>query len=342
MKNSETSGRFKSIDFLRGIAVVLVLFRHVPNLNKLSDIPILYPTLKILENGGWIGVDLFFVLSGFLVSGLIFKEIKTSKTFDAKRFLIRRGLKIYPAFYVFLFLTLILEFLVGNTFSWAGIVGELVYLQNYVGYVWGHTWSLAVEEHFYLLLAFLAVILLPRRKTTFVMIVLGLIIGIPIMRSFLAVQTAFSFQTHLYPSHLRFDALFFGVMLAWLKTFDVKRFQAVIRFTQNPLIIALTFVIIGLNFILPIEHIYIHSIGLSLNSIAFSVVLVQAWVHEYFRWPQWITKIGYYSYSIYLWHMALRYWPEQIVNKLLPTPIAVEWFTPVYYLGGGVSWNCHG
>ena len=77
--------RITSIDFLRGVAVLLVVFRHI----------MLEP---ILSNIGWVGVDLFFVLSGFLVSNLLFQEYKQTKTVKPIRFLIRRGFKIYPLF----------------------------------------------------------------------------------------------------------------------------------------------------------------------------------------------------------------------------------------------------
>jgi peptidoglycan/LPS O-acetylase OafA/YrhL len=83
--------RQKSLDFLRGI-VILVLFRH-------SNV------VEILTQIGWIGVDLFFVLSGFLVSGLLFKEYITYGSINAKLFFIRRGLKIYPLFYFAILLT---------------------------------------------------------------------------------------------------------------------------------------------------------------------------------------------------------------------------------------------
>jgi len=81
--------RNKRLDILRCIAVLLVLLDH-------SGI---HP---FLTQTGWTGVDLFFVLSGFLISGLLFAEYKKRGAIDFKRFLIRRGLKIYPAFYTFL------------------------------------------------------------------------------------------------------------------------------------------------------------------------------------------------------------------------------------------------
>ncbi|NJM15178.1 MAG: acyltransferase [Bacteroidales bacterium] len=80
--------RIKGFDFLRFVAVVLVIYRHSDSIGTLNFI-------------GWVGVDLFFVLSGFLVSGLMFKEYKKTGGVKIKRFLMRRAFKIYPPFYVF-------------------------------------------------------------------------------------------------------------------------------------------------------------------------------------------------------------------------------------------------
>lgn len=80
------------LDILRFIACSLVIFNHVQGPENLNIF------IQTLKKGGWIGVDLFFVLSGFLIASLLFKEHKASGSIDLKRFLIRRGFKIYPAF----------------------------------------------------------------------------------------------------------------------------------------------------------------------------------------------------------------------------------------------------
>src|SRR6478672_10765344 len=84
--------RNQTLDVLRGIAVLAVIIHHYAG----SEDSILHL--------GAAGVDLFFVLSGFLISSLLFSEIKASGRLDLGHFLIRRGLKIYPAFYFFLLL----------------------------------------------------------------------------------------------------------------------------------------------------------------------------------------------------------------------------------------------
>src|SRR5688572_16524528 len=86
--------RLREIDFLRGVAILLVLLRHKY-------------VFQFTYTMGWIGVDLFFTLSGFLVSGLLFKEYLKFGDIQPKRFLIRRGFKIYPIYYLFYILYLI-------------------------------------------------------------------------------------------------------------------------------------------------------------------------------------------------------------------------------------------
>ena len=80
-----TGMRTQQIDALRAIAVLLVLGRH-------SDFFFLW------TRAGWVGVDLFFVLSGFLISGLLYSEYKRTRGIKIVNFYARRGLKIYPAF----------------------------------------------------------------------------------------------------------------------------------------------------------------------------------------------------------------------------------------------------
>src|SRR5439155_8723892 len=94
-------------------------------------------------------------LSGFLISRLLFTEYQKHGALRIGRFLIRRGFKIYPAFYVMLAATVAITAYHSHLPHGylVKVLTEAVYLQNYLPPVWGPTWSLAVEEHFYLLLA---------------------------------------------------------------------------------------------------------------------------------------------------------------------------------------------
>src|ERR1700751_3039383 len=141
------SGRIFQLDVLRGFAILLVMGVHVPA----------YPIWSTL--GGY-GVDLFFLLSGFLISNLLFGEYRKSGSIRFIRFLSRRALKLYPSFYLLLVLTVLYCAFGHVPFTSRQLLGEIVLTQNYIGGIWGHTWSLAVEEHFYLLLPLLLAFLL--------------------------------------------------------------------------------------------------------------------------------------------------------------------------------------
>src|SRR5437660_11936744 len=98
--------RNKRLDILRGIAVLLVLGRHGV-------------MAGVWKETGWAGVDLFFVLSGLMISGLLFSEYKRTRSIDLVRFFIRRGVKIYPSLYLMLLTTFLLAATYGLHFPLA-------------------------------------------------------------------------------------------------------------------------------------------------------------------------------------------------------------------------------
>src|ERR671924_64261 len=126
---SGAARRLGSIDVLRAVAVLLVVGHHM----KLPDSgpTVLRSALAMWQRGGWVGVDLFFVLSGFLVSGLLFREYLRHGTVHVGRFLARRGLKIYPAFYCFLLASLAALVCRKGWPPARRVVGELLFVQNY-------------------------------------------------------------------------------------------------------------------------------------------------------------------------------------------------------------------
>src|SRR5262245_10762565 len=130
--------RLRQLDYLRGVAVLLVLGRHLEPLP--TDLGWRTGLLAAWHRCGWVGVDLFFVLSGFLVSGLIMAEQRSSGRARVGRFLLRRGFKIYPAFCTLLAFTALVAAAGGHVPPAYPFLCEALYLQNYAGAVWQHTW----------------------------------------------------------------------------------------------------------------------------------------------------------------------------------------------------------
>src|ERR1044071_7721685 len=96
--------RNKILDTLRFVAIFGVLMTHIDGREFHTSGYAIDLLFTLIIDKGWLGVELFFVLSGFLVSGLIFKEYDRHNSFDPIRFLIRRGFKIYPTYFLWVIL----------------------------------------------------------------------------------------------------------------------------------------------------------------------------------------------------------------------------------------------
>jgi peptidoglycan/LPS O-acetylase OafA/YrhL len=274
--------RIPQLDLLRVVAVVLVIWNH-------------FPFFRLVGVGSWIGVDLFFVLSGFLISGLLFDDIKNTGNVRLGRFYLRRAFKIYPAFYFFLLAGILVDPAIRKLPYWS----ELLFVQNYFPHVWGHTWSLAVEEHFYLALPLLLMLLVRGKRLHWVPPI-ALAIGTACLAARVYYCSRGNWDVTPFYSHTRFDALFLGVTLGYYFHFHQQRFC---RWTSNSLLY------VGLLLILPpfvlVAHpAILYSVGLTSIACGFGCIVVWFINHERLRSPQ-IEKIGQHSYSIYLWHLPI-------------------------------------
>lgn len=304
-----SSERSKVLDALRAVAILLVLGRHT----NVSE---------VWTHVGWCGVDLFFVLSGFLISGLLFQEYKRFGNIRLGTFWLRRGLKIYPAFYLYTlalpatYLLMFRQMPGAARFPIRPLLMDATFLSSYFPGLSGHTWSLAVEEHFYLILPLfllLSIGLRPKREDPFTsipLVFLGIATGALLLRMAATPAHPKDYSSYLFPTHLRMDALFCGVMLGYFFHFKP---QLLARVSRWPLLVAGCALLTPIYF-LEIESWHMYTWGLTCTYVGFACILVWA-IHTPFRSAHLaslpvnlLAPIGFYSYSIYLWHWLIIYW----------------------------------
>lgn len=232
------SGRLGSLDVLRGMAILLVLFRHAPGFEPADSslqVAISY-LLSGLRRVGWVGVDLFFVLSGFLISGLLFKELARTGRLDVSRFWLRRGLKIWPSYFAAYGAMVCLEIiarpnLAKSLRAWP----NLLFVQNYFPHKihWPHSWSLAVEEHFYLALPLILLSVLtltPSRSFKSLPLCIFLVCAATLFgRLLTSTLGTGKWESIYYPTHCRVDSLSFGVLLGYLNFYHPQMLERMAR-----------------------------------------------------------------------------------------------------------------
>lgn len=284
---------------MRGIAILLVLVFHFPILTGNTTIDAL---IRPVAGAGWAGVDLFFVLSGFLVGRMILIEAERPKGLDTRRFFSRRILRLWPALYVYLGVSV----LIGGADMAHRAWPVLVHVQNYSGVTIDHLWSLAVEEHFYLISAFALPWLVrrggPRRLVTMLLAIMAasfalrtgaVLAGVPMVR--------IQWQTQY-----RVDALACGVLLAAIHLHYPAVFARLAR-QRTPLAAiaagGYTILIVG------DAGAFRHSIGFVVAYLASAALILATYDAKppaAIRAPvRALAGLGTIAYSLYIWHSSI-------------------------------------
>lgn len=319
----ERAKRLPQLDVLRGAAVLLTLGSHPPvKIAPGETAGWVGPIWRVWYAIGYCGVDLFFVLSGFLVGGLIFAEMRASGRIDIVRFVFRRGFKIWPTYYFLLAVLMFLQAAHGpvDRAVLLTLAPYVVFLQNYfedVLQLAPHTWSLPVEEHFYLALPL--VIAAARRKLSGARIAIGfflLAVVCGVLRSRSA-HTVPQLQTHL-----RIDSLCAGVVVAFVYHYHHATFEKLLRASRWWLACGLALVIAALS--RGITGAWVAALVPAGLYVGFAAIIIGMLGQPEARFSRagWriVAAIGYYSYSIYLFHVPIGY---AAVNSYSERPFAM-------------------
>jgi peptidoglycan/LPS O-acetylase OafA/YrhL len=294
------TARRLDLDVVRGVAIVLALgwhFSWARSGNAVLD-ALQWPGRQF----GWAGVDLFFVLSGFLMGQLVLRERARTGRFDGRRFTARRALRLWPVLYVFLAVHAVFGDEPGGSYLWQ----NALHVQNYAGTSLAHLWSLAVEEHFYLLLAVLVPLFARRRGSVrpLVVVLLGVLVASLALRG-IGVATGVSAVRLQWRTHFRMDALAAGVLLAVLRVHAPARFERLVRWRWLWAVLTAA----GVWFLATVTKSSAlgSTLGYTVAYLTGAAFLLfvhgAAWVPR----AGWVTRpmaaLGRYSYGIYIWHI---------------------------------------
>jgi peptidoglycan/LPS O-acetylase OafA/YrhL len=294
-----------SLDGLRAVSVFLVLASHMNGVLA-QKLPFIPSWLYVFW--GALGVQTFFVISGFLITHLLLGELNKSGTVNLKRFYFRRALRIFPPFYVYLAVALSLTlagffpgelraFVVAGTYTW-----------NYLGTGSGlveHTWSLSLEEQFYLLWP-AALVFLGMRKS--VKLAVCLILLSPVSRIITYYVAPHQRALLAAMLHTGVDSIMFGCLLAmlWRNPRFNQLVQPLVRGWVAAFAAAFTLILGPVFLQARFGGSYTLVFGLTLNALCLSQILLYVVRTPHSRVGRLLNTpvlrhLGVISYSLYLW-----------------------------------------
>jgi peptidoglycan/LPS O-acetylase OafA/YrhL len=313
--------RFPALDGIRALAVLLVFADHYGGGSHGGRILNL---INVVRQRGWVGVDLFFVLSGFLITGILYDTRTDSQYF--KRFFARRSLRIFPVFYIVAIVLLLLTPIFKYQWHWLQLT-FLIYMGNFFGNynfslyevlsgnhkaaqaTISHFWSLCVEEQFYLMWP-LAVWFIRDRVRLLWSAAGTSLLALALRLAMLAHFSAWVSETWIVRTlPFRMDSLLVGAILALvLRGPNADEWQ---RSSKWVFLTASAGVLAIFRFSPNYDSPWLLSIGLTLTALA-SVGLIGCTLRptsaafQLFYWKP-LRILGKYSYGFYIYHLVFRW-----------------------------------
>ncbi len=310
MRPSDTH-HIPALDGLRGIAVIAVILYHLDYLT-----PGLYTWVK----GGFLGVDIFFVLSGFLITSILIREYDNSGQINLWNFYVKRTLRLMPALWLFLIFVYLfggqlLSAASANTiYSGNNFLYAMLYVMNWHSATGGaagnlnHTWSLAIEEQFYILWSLVLFIAFSwsfnkRTITVFTLITVIVLVCLRTAKTYGGYSTIYLY----YSTENRIDAILIGCLAAMGYGWKLIPERFYDRSVIDRLFGASLIVATGILMIFSHEDRLLYYGFNSLFSVAIGISILwlisqrHTFIHSFFE-NRLLCWVGHISYGLYLWH----------------------------------------
>lgn len=322
--------RIPALDGLRGIAVIAVITIHTFMVVGSDLASAVDRTANLLvRTAGPLGVDLFFVLSGFLITSIL--DATRASTHPFRTFYVRRVLRIVPLYYAYLLIIPLIfaswgKIAVGTTAtrSWDWLfltnVAMTRHSPDQLGFLFGHFWSLAIEEHFYVLWP-LAILLIPRSRLPVFCVALFAFSAVG--RVLLTVSGVGHYGWLLMP--FRMDGLAAGAFVSVMRAQHPEALDRAIRISWRPAMFlglpALTALLMRAFWRLSVPLYSSFETGLTgrkleimltplIGAMVFGLVVARLTTRDGNPAPRLLTsrlltRVGKYSYGMYLFHAPL-------------------------------------
>lgn len=320
--NKYLLGYNKQIDGLRGLAIIGVLIFHFINFDNVY--------IGRLPFGQ--GVNLFFVISGYLITKILLinkeniRQGKSSLTRVIKSFYLRRSIRIFPIYYLTIFFLLYIDFQnVYDVWEWLVTYTTNFYVSidshPYIG-SFNHLWSLAVEEQFYLIWPFL-ILLIPIRliERLIIVIILGSIVFK--ISYFINLGNSSALNAHTISCA---DSLGFGALVAY---WSIYKPELITKINNIKFSVLLSFLPFVYFVVYPRDYDFVVIVGNNFlfSIFAFGIVLRASqskftFVSKYILESNLVIHIGKISYGIYLYHFFMPDFYNQMI----------DWFPKYFYL----------
>ncbi len=314
------SGKFfiPSLDGIRAVAVLIVFLSHVG--------------VKYVPGG--FGVTVFFFLSGYLITTLLRREHDRSNRIDLKKFYMRRVLRILPPFYLVLFLAVAASWLVGvysnfSALQLEALVSQFFHYSNYHNVEYGNQymalgtevyWSLAVEEHFYLLFPVFYILLrrFQLEASKQACIFLGLCLLVLLWRCLLVFAMGADYDRIFFATDTRIDSILFGCAMAVARNPAMEQDRQISESNLKWIFLPLGLALLMLTLLVRVDSLrdtLRYSIqGIALYPIFMAAIRFPDWgLFKVLNW-NWVRFVGVLSYSLYLVHFVVI----KIFNATMP------------------------